>query len=86
MLTCAAAHAQTLKVIPIWPEGVPGAKPGGGEERIVDDRVVNVQNPTLTVFPADPAKAVGHGGHHVPRRRLRAPGDHEGRQRVRAGS
>jgi acetyl esterase/lipase len=60
VLTCApAAHAQNLKVIPIWPEGVPGAKLGGGEERTVDDRVYNVQNPTLTVFPADPARAVG---------------------------
>ena len=60
VLNCASAvHAQTLTVIPIWPEGVPGAKPGGGEERTVDDRVYNVQNPTLTVFPADPARAVG---------------------------
>ena len=60
VLTCApTAHAQTLKVIPIWPEGVPGAKPDGGEERTVDDRVYNVQIPTLTVFPADPARAVG---------------------------
>jgi len=58
-LTCAVADAQTLAVMPLWPEGVPGAKPGGGEERIVDDRVVNVQNPTLTVFPAAPAKATG---------------------------
>jgi len=60
VLNCASAvHAQTLTVIPIWPEGVPGAKPGGGEERTVDDRVYNVQHPTLTVFPADPARAVG---------------------------
>ena len=67
MLACLAvvvagarpAHAQTMRVIPLWPEGVPGAKPGGGEERLVDDRVSNVQVPTLTVFPADPARAVG---------------------------
>ena len=60
VLTCAsAAHAQTPKVIPLWPEGVPGAKPDGGQERLVDDRVSNVQVPTLTVFPADPARAVG---------------------------
>ena len=60
VLAClSVAHAQTLRVIPIWPEGVPGAKPDGGEERTVDDRVYNVQNPTLTVFPADPARAVG---------------------------
>jgi acetyl esterase/lipase len=60
VLACVpVARAQTLNVIPIWPEGVPGAKPDGGEERTVDDRVYNVQNPTLTVFPADPARAVG---------------------------
>jgi acetyl esterase/lipase len=38
------------RVIPIWPEGVPGAKPGAGEERIEDGRVYNIQVPTLAVF------------------------------------
>lgn len=37
--------------IPIWPEGVPGAKLRGGEERVVDGRVSNVHTPTLTYFP-----------------------------------
>jgi len=40
------------RVIPLWPEGVPGAKPDGGEEYIRDERVYNVQKPSLTFFPA----------------------------------
>jgi acetyl esterase/lipase len=46
-------------VIELWPEGVPGAKPGGGEERVEDGRVFNVQKPTLTVVPAPPDIATG---------------------------
>jgi acetyl esterase/lipase len=37
--------------IPLWPEGVPGAKPDGGVERIEDGRVFNVQVPTLSYVP-----------------------------------
>lgn len=51
-----AAHAQTAPaVITLWPEGVPGAKPGGGDERVVKDRISNVHTPTLTYFPASSA-------------------------------
>jgi acetyl esterase/lipase len=39
-------------VIPLWPEGVPGAKTAPGEERVQKDRVSNVHVPTLTHFPA----------------------------------
>jgi acetyl esterase/lipase len=39
-------------VIPLWPEGVPGAKAGGGEERVEDGRVYNVQVPTMVFYPA----------------------------------
>jgi len=46
-------------VIVLWPEGVPGAKPNGGEERTEDGRVYNVQNPTLTMFAPAPGTAVG---------------------------
>ncbi|HET7536281.1 MAG TPA: alpha/beta hydrolase [Candidatus Didemnitutus sp.] len=44
-------------VIPLWPEGVPGAKPNPGEE-IHDNegRVSNISVPTLTVY----APAVDH--------------------------
>jgi acetyl esterase/lipase len=37
--------------IPLWPEGVPGAKANGGEERVEDGRVTNVHVPTLTYVP-----------------------------------
>jgi polygalacturonase len=59
------------RVIPIWPEGVPGAKsrakPGGGPsggpvdetEHSVDGRVSNVHVPTLTYFPAPKEIATG---------------------------
>lgn len=40
-------------VIDIWPEGVPGLKPGGGPEKDEGEgRVGNIQHPTLTYFPA----------------------------------
>jgi acetyl esterase/lipase len=39
------------RVIVLWPEGVPNAKPDGGVERLEDGRVYNVQNPTLTIVP-----------------------------------
>jgi acetyl esterase/lipase len=42
-------------VIPLWPEGVPGARSGGGDERLVDGRIYNVQRPSLTyVAPTGP--------------------------------
>ena len=36
--------------IPLWPEGVPDAKPGFGPEHVDDGRVSNVSEPTLTVY------------------------------------
>jgi acetyl esterase/lipase len=59
------------QVIPLWPEGVPGAKPGGGDERIVDGRVSNVHVPTLTYYApsgaatAEAAVIVCPGGGYV---------------------
>ncbi|MGE0454038.1 MAG: alpha/beta hydrolase [Vicinamibacteria bacterium] len=59
-LCCGAAvEAWGQDVIPLWPEGVPDAKPDGGQERLEDGRIYNVQVPTLTYFPADAAKANG---------------------------
>jgi acetyl esterase/lipase len=43
-------HARP-STIELWPEGVPGAKANGGEERLVDGRVYNVHRPTLTYVP-----------------------------------
>jgi len=47
----AAMPGVQWRVIPLWPEGVPGAKADGGDERIEDERVYNVQVPTLTYLP-----------------------------------
>ena len=55
----AASAQEDGRVIPIWPEGVPGAKPDGGERRIVDGRVYNVQVPTLTFRAPQPGHATG---------------------------
>jgi acetyl esterase/lipase len=53
------ACADEPRVIPLWPEGVPDARPNGGEERVEDGRVYNVHMPTLTVFPAPAAATAG---------------------------
>ena len=59
----ALAPAQFLtapaKVIPLWPEGVPGRRPDAGPERIVDGRVVNVHDPSLTYYPPAPGTSAG---------------------------
>jgi len=47
------------RVIPIWPEGVPGAKPNGGERRVVDGRVYNVREPTLSYVAPEPGGTAG---------------------------
>ena len=46
-------------VVAIWPEGVPGAKPGGGSERLDEGRASNIHVPTLTVYPAPAPSASG---------------------------
>jgi pectinesterase len=53
------AAGSVAQIIPIWPEGVPGAKAGAGPERVEDARVYNVQVPTLTYFAAPLEKSVG---------------------------
>ena len=55
----AVVAAQEPPVIPLWPEGVPDARPGGGQERIEDGRVYNVQVPTLAHFAAPRETANG---------------------------
>ncbi|MCG2583934.1 alpha/beta hydrolase [Massilia sp. TS11] len=39
-------------VLPLWPEGVPNAKPELGPERWDQGRVANISEPTLSVYPA----------------------------------
>lgn len=58
LLAASAAHAQT-RTITLWPEGVPHARPNAGPERLDEERISNVSQPTLTVFRASydrPAK------------------------------
>src|SRR5215471_15801872 len=50
-LLCVPALVTAQQTIPLWPEGVPGAKAGHGPEQVVDGRVSNVHEPALTVFP-----------------------------------
>lgn len=55
---------QNHEVIRLWPEGAPGSQgyTQPEEQLIIHDglKVIrNVSQPTLTVFPADPAKATG---------------------------
>ncbi len=54
-----AARAVDAQAIPLWPEGVPDAKPDGGVEYVKDDRVYNVQVPTLTYFAPPAGKNAG---------------------------
>ncbi|QOY96091.1 alpha/beta hydrolase [Massilia sp. UMI-21] len=47
------AFAAGPLVLPLWPEGVPGAKPELGPNRVDDEgRTTNISEPTLTVYPA----------------------------------
>jgi acetyl esterase/lipase len=43
--------------IMLWPEGVPDAIKGGGPEVLLDGRVSNVHQPSLTPYPAPPGRA-----------------------------
>jgi acetyl esterase/lipase len=67
----AAPQLPAAETIPLWPEGVPGAKPGLGPERVADGHVANVGEPTLTVYgpavdrPNGTAVIVCPGGGYV---------------------
>jgi len=43
--------------IMLWPEGVPGAIKDGGQEVLLDGRVSNVHQPSLTPYPAPQGRA-----------------------------
>ncbi len=52
---CAAANAAAPQKIFLWPDGAPGAMPGGGDEVVTikgegDHVVSNVHRPSLTVY------------------------------------
>jgi acetyl esterase/lipase len=52
LLAAAALRGAEPTVIPLWPEGVPGAQAGASPEVYQDDHYTNVQQPTLTWYPA----------------------------------
>jgi acetyl esterase/lipase len=68
-------------VIPLWPEGVPGARPGIGAEQHDGGRIANVSEPTLTLLgpavdrPNGTAIIICPGGGYV-----RLSADREGSQ------
>lgn len=45
-----AAELGAPETIPLWPEGVPGARPGLGPEQDKHGSLTNISVPTLTVF------------------------------------
>src|ERR1043165_9468149 len=53
------AHAPDVKVIELWPEGVPDLRKDASDEKMVNGRVVNVHRPTLTVFAPERGKTNG---------------------------
>jgi acetyl esterase/lipase len=55
-LVAAGAQAQT-DVIKLWPEGVPNARANPGPEHVDGERISNVSEPTLTVYPASMDRA-----------------------------
>jgi acetyl esterase/lipase len=65
------AQAAAPTVLPLWPEGVPGARTGLGPERNEEGRTANVSEPTLTVYgpavdrPAGTAVIIAPGGGYV---------------------
>ena len=76
-----ALPQDTARVIPLWPEGVPNAKADGGEERVVDGRIYNVQRPTLLHFPAPAETATG-----TPSSSVRVAGTRGSRSTTRAAA
>jgi len=80
LVNVAQAAAQPA-VVPLWPEGVPGARAGLGAERNEDGRTSNVSVPTMTVFrpavdrPNGTAVIIAPGGGYV-----RLSTDREGEQ------
>lgn len=55
----AAGWPAAPATIPLWPEGVPGARAGLEPERFVDGRISRVADPTLTVYSPSVDRANG---------------------------
>ncbi|UGQ44553.1 alpha/beta hydrolase [Massilia endophytica] len=52
LLMAANGAIAQQSVVPLWPEGVPNAKPNPGPEHADGERLSNISQPTLTVYPA----------------------------------
>ncbi len=78
LVACRTARATEPKVIELWPEGVPNLNTNLSGEKIVDNRIISVQKPSLLVFAPDPTNATGtavifcSGGGYV---RISVPSD-----------
>jgi acetyl esterase/lipase len=59
LASAVVAGAADPKIIPLWPEGVPGLRADAAPERIVDGRVVGVHYPSLTVYAPEAGRANG---------------------------
>lgn len=81
IIGCIAALASASPIIPLWPEGVPGARAGIGAEQAKEGRISNVSEPTLTLVgpavdrPNGTAVIICPGGGYV-----RLSADREGTQ------
>jgi acetyl esterase/lipase len=81
MMACLSTLACADTVIPLWPEGAPGARPGIGAEQHDGGRIANVSEPTLTLLgpavdrPNGTAIIICPGGGYV-----RLSADREGSQ------
>ena len=59
VVPAAGQPASDPETIVLWPEGVPRAIANAGSEFLEDGRVRNVQNPTLTIYPAPADRRTG---------------------------
>jgi acetyl esterase/lipase len=59
LLPFSAALAEGPLVVPLWPEGVPDARPDPTPEKVENNRVWNIHVPTLTVGTPPPGQANG---------------------------
>ncbi|MDD2611703.1 MAG: alpha/beta hydrolase [Bacteroidales bacterium] len=73
--------AQNQFEINLWPDGMPESNGLTGPEIVENERISNVTDPTMTIYPADPTKNTGAailicpGGGYI-----RLAAEHEGRQ------
>jgi len=80
-LTFSPIFAQNQIEINLWPEGIPESNGLIGPEIVENERISNVTDPSMTIYPADPTKNTGAailicpGGGYI-----RLAAEHEGRQ------